>query len=334
MKKLFVLILVIVGLISCNKKVSDDVEINGGYGKPLTIVLDWVPNTNHTGLFVAKELGYFEEEGINDIEIVQPPEGSTTALIGSGKAEFGISFQDTLAKTFASDNPIPVTAIATIMQTNTSGILMRVDDVNNFDPSKLEKIRYATWEDPIEQAIVKKIMINLGINYDKVEMIPNTITDVVSALKTDIDAVWVYYGWDGIAAEQSDLNFEFIPITFGGSEVDFYSPVIIANNEFLDNNPDVAKKVMKAISRGYEYAFTNPEESAKILLKYAPELSEELVVDSQKFVSSYYIMGSNRWGEINANTWDNFYNWLYQEKIINKNIEKGYGFSNEFLPGN
>lgn len=336
MKKIIYFLIMITFIFSCNKKVPTDPNMNSGYGKGITIVLDWVPNTNHTGLYVAKELGYFEEEGIDNIEIVQPPEGSTTSLIGAGGAEFGISFQDTLAKTFASDNPIPVTAVATILQNNTSGLLFRINENTNIYEGQLVSMKYATWEDPIEQAILKSLMDNLGFDFNKIEMVPNTVTDVVSALQTDIDAVWVYYGWDGVAAELAGLKTGFIPIFYAGDELDYYTPVIIANNDFLDQHPEIAKKVMKAISRGYDYAYENREEAAKILLKYAPELSEELVLASQNVVSSYYkdvsLFKEMSWGEINQNRWDAFYDWLYRKGIIDKPIEKGYGFTNEFLP--
>ena len=91
------------------------------------------------------------------MEIVQPPEGSTTALIGAGGAEFGISFQDTLAKSFAKENPVPVTAVAAILQHNTSGIIS-LKEKGIDSPKKLEGKKYATWEDNIEQAILKKLV--------------------------------------------------------------------------------------------------------------------------------------------------------------------------------
>ena len=86
----------------------------------ITFVLDWTPNTNHTGLYVAEEKGYFEDAGL-DVEIVQPPEDGASALVASGKAQFGIDFQDSIAPAFASDSPLPVTAVATLIQHNTSG---------------------------------------------------------------------------------------------------------------------------------------------------------------------------------------------------------------------
>ena len=331
---LFCLLLILA--VACGKK---DSQGNGGNGekksnespsKKISIVLDWTPNTNHTGLFVAKELGYFKEEGLENVEIVQPPEGSTTALIGAGGAQFGISFQDTLAKSFSSDNPVPVTAVAAIISHNTSGIIS-VKDKGIDSPKKLEGHKYATWDDEIEKAILKKIITDDGGDFKKVKMIPNTVTDVVTALKTDIDAVWVYYAWDGVATELAGLQTNFLNFADYGKELDYYSPVIIANNDYLKKNPEEAKKVLRAIKKGYEYAIANPEEAAKILVKNAPELKLELVRESQKWLASKYKADAAEWGVIDQSRWDLFYEWLFKNSLIKKEIPKGYGFSNDYL---
>lgn len=316
--KILILAIVMILSVSCAKK-----------SKKIRIVLDWTPNTNHTGLFAAKDLGYFKEEGI-DVEIVQPPEGSTTALIGAGGAEFGISFQDTLAKTFSSDAPVPVTAVAAIINHNTSGIIS-LKEKGIDSPKKLVGKRYATWDDEIEKAILKKIVTDDSGNFSGVKMIPNTVTDVVTALKTNIDAVWVYYAWDGVATKLAGLNTNFLKIADYSPELDFYSPVIIANNDYLKKNPVQAKKVLKAIKKGYEYSMKNPEEAAKILIKNAPEINPKLAVDSQKWLVSQYKGDSKNWGEIDKKRWDLFYDWLYKNKLIAKKIPSGFGFSNEYL---
>ena len=318
--KILILCLILVLAVSCGKSKSN---------QKIKIVLDWVPNTNHTGLYVAKDLGYFKEAGL-DVEIVQPPEGSTTALIGAGGAEFGISFQDTLAKSFAKENPVPVTAVAAILQHNTSGIIS-LKEKGIDSPKKLEGKKYATWEDNIEQAILKKLVTDDKGDFSKVKLIPYTITDVVTGLKTDVDAVWVYYAWDGIATERAGLQTNFLKIRDYGEELDYYSPVIIANNDFLKKNPEIAKKVLKAIKKGYEYAMKNPEESAKILVKNSPELDINLVTASQKWISKEYQSDAKEWGVIDASRWNRFYEWLYKNKAVEHEIPKDFGYSNEYL---
>ena len=80
-KKLIAFALLAVMLIStatgCGNNSNNETGANDGTEKKdlekITFVLDWTPNTNHTGLYVAQELGYFEEAGL-EVEIVQPPE--------------------------------------------------------------------------------------------------------------------------------------------------------------------------------------------------------------------------------------------------------------------
>ncbi len=293
------------------------------------IVLDWTPNTNHTGLYVAQAKGYFAEAGL-EVEIMQPPEGSTTSLIGAGGAEFGISFQDSVAPAFASDSPIPVTAVAAIIQHNTSGIIS-LKDKGIDSPSKMAGHNYATWDSPIELAMIKKIVEDDGGVYEDIKLIPNTVTDVVTALQTDIDSVWIFYAWDGIATKNAGLETNYLNFADYGKELDFYSPVIIANNDFLEKQPEIAKKFLNAVRLGYEYAISNPEDAADILLKAVPELDETLVKESQKWLAGQYKAEVGQWGYIDPSRWDAFYAWLYENKLIEKEIPAGTGFTNDYL---
>lgn len=330
-KKMSILLLAALTLTACagNDTAAKNSVAKSEEKEKVRIVLDWTPNTNHTGLYVADANGYFDAAGL-DVEIMQPPEGSTTSLIGAGGAEFGISFQDTIAPTFASDNPMPVTAVATIIQHNTSGIISLKD--NGIDtPSKLEGHSYATWDSPIELAIIKKIVEDDGGNYGNIELIPNTVTDVVTALQTDIQSVWVYYAWDGIATEVAGLETNFLNFADYGTELDYYNPIIIANNDYLKSNPEQAKKVLDAIKQGYEFAIENPDEAADILLKAVPELDKDLVKASQNWLKDQYKAEVEQWGYIDPARWNDFYAWLFENDLIEKEIPAGTGFSNEFL---
>lgn len=311
---------------------DDDKVIEDTSSKDLekvTLVLDWTPNTNHTGMFVAQDLGYFEEEGL-EVEIVQPPAEGAPELVAAGKAEFGVAFQDTIAPAYAKENPLPVTAVAGILQHNTSGIVsLKEDGIST--PKDLEGKKYATWENPVEQAIIKRIVEDDGGDFSKVELIPSTVTDVISALQTDVDAIWIFYGWDGVAFELKDMETDFIDFKEVQPIFDYYTPILVANNDLLEENPEIAKSFLKALKRGYEYAIENPEDAAEILLGHAPELDEELVIESQKWLADEYISDADYWGEIDSNRWNKFYEWLYEEELIEMEIPEDFGFTNEFL---
>lgn len=296
--------------------------------KDITFVLDWTPNTNHTGLYVAQNLGYFEEAGLN-VTIVQPPEDGATAMVASGQAQFGIDFQDYLVPVFTSEDEMPVEAVAAIIQHNTSGIIsLKEDGITS--PAGMEGKNYATWGLGIEQAMLDNVVTADGGDFSKVNLIPEYVTDVPSALQQDIDAVWIYYAWDGISTKVAGLDtnmFYFKDIT---PEFDYYSPVIIANTDFLESDSDTAKAFLDAVRKGYEYAIENPEAAAEILCEEVPELDEEMVKESQIWLADQYKAEVDQWGYIDQERWDAFYTWLY-ENGLSEEIPAGFGFTNDYL---
>ena len=298
--------------------------------KKLKLVLDWTPNTNHTGLYVAMDKGYYKDAGI-ELEIVQPPEDGAEVLVASGKADFGISFQDTMAGALSKDSPLPIKAVAAITQHNTSGIMSRKGD-GITTPKGLEGKKYATWDLPIEKAILKNVVEKDGGDFAKVELIPSTVTDEVSALSTkQIDAVWVYYGWAGISAKEKGFDFDYFAFKDINPTFDYYTPVIITIDEMIKNNSNTVKKFLEATKKGYEFAAGNPQDAAEILLKYAPEIDSKLANASQEYLSTCYIDKDIPWGYIDSERWKNFYRWINENNLLEHRIDEGAGLDNEFI---
>ncbi len=294
----------------------------------VNLVLDWTPNTNHTGIYVADKLGYFEQEGIK-LNIIQPPEDGATSLVGAGKTDFGIDFQDYLAPAFL--NNVPVTAVAAIIEHNSSGFVS-LKNSNIDSPKNFEGKNYTTQNLPAEIAIINYIMEKNFADINKLNFIPTTVTDIASALNTNIDIAWIYYAWDGIALENLNIDTNFMYLKDIDEIFDFYTPVLIANNDFLENRPELAKRFMSAVSKGYQYAMQNPKESADILTHAVPELDYDLVLKSQLWLSEKYSSNIESWGYIDKSRWDNFYNWLYEKNIVSEKISDKMCFSNDFLP--
>lgn len=302
--------------------------------KEITLCLDYTPNTNHTGFYCADKLGYYESEGIR-INIVQPPESGASLMCSAGQAQFAIDFQDIIAASFAQKEPVAVTAVAALLQHNTSGIMSRKGEGMD-RPKGLEGKTYTTWDSPIEKATLKQIMEKDGGDFSKVKLNPTPITDETGALKNkDTDAAWIFYGWAGINAKVQNFDFDYFDLISIDSVFDYYTPILVANNDFLKNEPETAKAFLKATAKGYEYAIKNPEDAAKILIEGdttgSLKDSEKLVTESQKWLSTKYIDDSEKWGVFDQNRWDAFYGWLWENKLIENEIPKGFGFTNDFL---
>ena len=300
----------------------------------VTICLDWTPNTNHTGLYVAAANGYFEEAGLS-VSIVQPPEDGATAICAAGQVEFAVTVQDNLAAAFAREDPLAVTAVAALLQHNTSGIISRAGEGMD-TPKGLEGHQYSTYNGAIELAIMQQVVEADGGDFSKVELIPYTLEDEAGALKDVLtDAIWVYYGWGAINAQLAGLDFDYFYFKDIDPVFDYYTPIIIANNDFLAEHPDTAKAFLSAVAQGYEYAIENPEEAAQILIEGdttgALAGMEDLIVESQKWMADQYKAEVDQWGYIDPARWNAFYNWLSDNGLVDMAIPEDTGFSNDYL---
>jgi ABC-type nitrate/sulfonate/bicarbonate transport system substrate-binding protein len=299
-------------------------------------VLDWTPNTNHTGVYVADALGWYREAGLH-VEIVSPPEDGALALIGAGKAEVGVDFQESLGQAIASNTPLPVTAVAAVVSHNTAGIVSLASS-GITSPSKLEGKRFATWNEVKYRKILGTLMATSAAAAGEqpgdpanVRYVPGDVTDVESALQTTIDAVCVYEGWDVVKLRLDGVDVNYIDIGKTDSRLDHYTPVLVANDTWMQTNADTLKKFIAVTAAGYRYAIDNPDEAAALLCQAVPELDPALVQASQRFLASHYQGDSPAWGFIDWARWASYYQWAFDNGIMKVNLGTR-GFTNDFLP--
>lgn len=328
MKKFFYLIITILLLGGCSSTNEQLEQDDRSQLEKVRIVLDWTPNTNHTGLYVAKEKGYFQEEGL-DVEIMLPTEAGADTLVASKKAEFGISYQEGITE--ARVQGIPIVSIAAIIQHNTSGFAS-LKEKNITSPKDFEGKTYGGWGAPVEKAVIDSLMKQVDADVEKVNIINIGDADFFTASKRDIDFAWIYYGWTGVEAELRNEPINMIYLTDYSEKLDYYTPVITTSESYIQEHPETIRKFLKAVSKGYEFAIDNPDDAAEILIKHVPELDEKLVKASQKWLSPKYKDDAPRWGEQKLIVWENYTNWMYEHGLLEKKPEIDKAFTNEFLP--
>ena len=304
--------------------------------KKITFVLDYTPNTNHLGLYVAKNKGYFKEAGF-EVEIQQPPDSGADALVASGKAQFGISFQDWMANYLGSDSPLPVTAIAAITQHNTSSILSKSDSGIK-TPKDLSGKTYGSMGVDSELSILKSLVNEDGGNFDSVNIVENNAVDEMQGLNSGLfDCVWSYDAWGVLMCKLNGMDVNTISIASLNETFDYYTPVIIANNDYINSNPDETKSFLSAIKKGYEFAYKNPEEAAQILFSEDKTLDENLVKASSVEIAKSFIddtnfeEGASNWGKFDENRWAKFYIWMNEQDLTKKPLDPTSGFTNAYL---
>ncbi|TVX89565.1 ABC transporter substrate-binding protein [Paenibacillus agilis] len=330
---IFLVIIMGLTLAACGAKEKEASKSSGQAGETaklrnVKIVLDWTPNTNHTGLYVAKEKGYYEQEGLN-VDIIQSTAGDPNTLVGSGEVQFGVSVQESLTQ--ARSQGVPIVSLAAIIQHNTSGFAAP-QSKGITTPKDFEGKNYGGWGSPVEEAILRTVMEQADADYSKVKNVNIGEADYFTAVKRDIDFAWVFYGWTGIEAELRGEPVDMLYMNEFAKELDFYTPVIATNEQLIANDPELVKAFMKATAKGYQEAIEKPEEAADLLLKAVPDLDKELVHASQKWLSTKYQEDAPRWGEQKREVWDNYTKWLVDNKLMDKSIDVDKAFTNDFLP--
>lgn len=295
----------------------------------VTVILDYVANTNHTGIYVALDQGYYQEEGLN-VNIIEPTEGATATLIAVGKGDFGISYQEDVTIALTSADPLPIKAIAAIIQHNTSGFATYTDKEIE-SPKDFEGKTYAGWGGPGEEAVLKAVMVKDGADFSKLNMVISDGSGF-EALKDKVDVMWFFEAWDNVKCKLNDFPINYMPVRDLDERLDYYTPVIIANNDTLENRPDMVKKFLSATAKGYEYAIAHPDESAEILHKYAPDYSLDMLQMSQEYLADKYSEDTARWGEMKEEVWDRYTDFMVEYGVIGQAVPAGECYTNEFLP--
>jgi ABC-type nitrate/sulfonate/bicarbonate transport system substrate-binding protein len=294
------------------------------------LMLDWVPNTNHSGIFVAQDKGYFEQAGL-EVEIIQPGEVYPEQAVIGGAADFGVSFQEQV--TLARADDVPIVSIAAIIQYNTSGFASRAAlDVRS--PADWEGLRYGSYGSPFEAPTLRVLMECAGGDFNKLEIVDTGYADPLALLDEEqTDLAWIFYAWQGTQADLKGIDLDVIMMEDWFDCIpDYYTPVFITSEETIRERPQIVTAFLDAISKGYEYTIDHPHEAAAVLLKAVPELDEELVYASQAWLSPRYQADAIRWGEQELGVWQAYSAWMAQHSIIPEAIDAQQAFSNEFLP--
>lgn len=304
---------------------------SGGTDKPLekvTVTLDWFPNTNHSGLYTAKEKGFYKEEGL-DVEIIQPGENTAEQLVATGKADFGVSAAEGITQARATD--LPVVSIAAIIQHNTSAFAS-LPEAGIERPKDFEGKKYGGWGSPTEEATIKALMEKDGADSSKWTNITLGQTDFFSSIGKQADFEWIYYGWDGVEAERRGMKLSTLFLRDLDPNLDNYTPILVTNEDHVKNKADLVKRFMAATAKGYELAIAKPDEAAGYLIKNAPELNQELVKRSQAYLAKEYQSDAPQWGWQKKEVWDRYVTWMTDHKLLPKAIDVDQMFTNDFLP--
>ncbi|CAN5572253.1 ABC transporter substrate-binding protein [soil metagenome] len=299
--------------------------------RAVTLVLDWTPNTNHAGLYVAQAEGWYRDAGL-DVEIIQPGESGSLPMLGSGRADVAITVSEELIPARAEG--VPVVSIAAVIEHNTSSLVgLSEDGIDR--PADLAGLKYGGFGGQLETELVRRMVECDGGDPDEVDFVEVGNVDYRVGLARDFyDFVWIFDGWDGIRLSQlQDVDIDTLAfIDHTDCIPDWYTPVIATTEDLVADDPALLGDFMEATARGYRVAIDDPAAAADALLEGAPELDEELVERSAEYLADRYADDSARWGHQEPGVWADFTDFLVDAGLIEEAIDTDDAFTNQFLP--
>jgi len=227
----------------------------------LTVALDWTPNTNHVGLYVAQAKGWFTDAGL-DVEILPYTDTSSGTLVSTGVAQFGILS----AVGFHSQRSMgaDMTAVMAVVQHETGRLVFNGEREDIQRPSDLDGKIYAGFGSAWENALISSI-----IQHDGGEGTFDTVTLGTSAYEAlangSVDFTLEVSTWEGVNSVLLDRPQRAFSYADYGVP-DQHTTFLGGNSTWLAANPETAGAFVKAAQGGYAFATDNPKDAADMLI--------------------------------------------------------------------
>jgi ABC-type nitrate/sulfonate/bicarbonate transport system substrate-binding protein len=299
----------------------------------LKLALDWTPNVNHIGFFIAKELGFYSEVGI-DLEILNPKDDNY--LLTPGKkleldiSDFAIAPFETVISLNNKANQVQAIAIYAILQKDVSCIVA-LKSSNITSPKMLDGKSYASYKARYEDQIVKEMIKNDGGEGDLNIMYPEKLGIWNTLLTGSADSTWIFDNWEGI--EASSKGIELNKFTMAEFNIPYgYSPVVLTKKENLTKHKAIYSNFVKATKQGFLHTKNNLKESVAILERYvtAHDLNN---IDLEKSISfSIPFLGDeSNCGLMKQERVTSFIQWITDRGLEDKIVLNQNLFTNELF---
>lgn len=300
----------------------------------LRLALDWTPNVNHSGFFAAQHFGWFEEAGVQ-VEIQHPGTDnyrhSPAKKVELGLADVALCPFESLLSYRTKAEPLPLIAMAAVLQTDLSSIVVKADSGIE-RPAQLDGKTYASYKARYEDAQVACLVRNDGGKGDLVLQYPNRLGIWNTLLRGEADATWIFDNWEGVQAQLAGIELRHFRMADYGIPYG-YSPVLATTEGILRTHKAGLEAFLSASARGFAWAAAHPEEMAQILLPLVPESDQNLAMLSaaQQATSPHYLHQEG-WGFMEIERVQSYLKWLAAKGLESANFDATALFTNALLP--
>lgn len=295
-----------------------DLRILGQELESVSIALDWYPNANHAGLFLAQQRGYYADEGL--APDFYTPSDPTTVLqtVGAGRDAFGISYQTDLLLARAAG--VPVVSVLALVQTPLEGIMVlassgitRPRDLAGktvgYPGIPSQEAYLATMLEADGAALADVSLVNIGF-----DLVPALIAGRVEG---SLGAFWTH---ETILAEQEGYPAEILKVDDWGVPP-FYELVMTASEETIGTRGDLVERFLRATRRGYQDAMTDPAAAIAALRDASPDLDVPVEEAGIELLIPAWTAGNVPFGTQTAERWDVYAAWMTERRLLPADLD-------------
>jgi putative hydroxymethylpyrimidine transport system substrate-binding protein len=311
------------GLAACGEKSEDT---TGAATEPLSLTLDFYPNPDHAGIYMAQKLGYFADAGL-DVSIQTPADpAAPIKQVAAGQTDLAISYEPEVL--LAHEQGLDVLAVGAVVDRPlTSLIWLKKSGIAGV--AGLRGKTVATAGIPYQDAYLKTILARAKLTPSDVNsvnvgygLLPALVGGRAQAMLGGFSNV------EGVDLRLRGKDPVVTPVDQLG--VPSYDElVLVAKHQRLEEDPESIRLFLAALARGTAAAVENPDAATKALLEANPDLDPKL---TRAEVEATLPLLSKR-GTMDAAKWKVFIAWMQENGLISARPTTAEVLSNAYLAG-
>ncbi len=302
----------------------------GAQETPVTVALDWYPNANHAGLYLALERGWFAEAGLA-VDLYTPADPTTVLqTVGAGRDTFGISYQTDVLLARAAG--VPVVSVAAMVQQPLLGIM--VLEASGIErPADLRGKTVAYPGIPSQEAFLATMLEADGLGMADVELV-NVGFDLGPAVisgRAD-GAMGAYWTHETIVAERAGYPVSLLRVEEWGVPP-YYELVLVASEATVADDPETVRRFLAAARRGYEAAAAEPAAALDALAATSPDLDRAVEAEGLALLIPAWTAGGVAFGTQEPARWAEYAAWMVERGLIPADLDVAAAYRADLLPG-
>ena len=297
----------------------------------IQLALDWYPNANHAGLYVARDKGYFTEENL-EVEWFTPVDPTiVNQTVAAGQVDFGINYQPDLL--LARAQGVPVVSIVGLVQHPLNSVqALQASGISRPRDLAGKKVGYPGI--PLNEALLDTMLKSDGVagGLEEVELLDVGFDLAAVLINETVDAcIGCYFSHESFLIENQGHQVNIMHVEEWGVP-DFYELVFVASEDTLRDRPDLVQRFVRAVVRGYQDAATDPDAALAILLGGAEEADPAIETPGIQVLAPLW-KTDQPVGWQTQERWTEFAKWLHDNGLVAEPVDATQAFTNQFVEG-